>query len=403
MALDFTSAKQSVVAALQASRTPGASTVDGSNAQFASDTQIANAILYGDAEVCLAIINSPGHPYLPQFLVTSSGLLNGASLPAACGVPVNVLIRTNATDINFASTDVQTASDAITLSDPNNELQSGTLVQFTTAGTLPTPIVINTNYFVINPNVSGAVLVSGAGTTAVNGTFTVRGAFNGRPYYNLINQSDDTSNFAISWSGTQWVIWGNGSENDYGSTGADVAYPWLVSGWEIQEGDPSAPTVTESLITTFKFATTYANALAGIAINLTAVGAGNSTITFPYMEGIEGRNADEMTEVQQNPELFGSGANKYYKIDRDGNIIWTSAALAKVIYADFTLTSSPQAPSPYLNAVVAGALKQLYEDGGDVQLTVYYQGIFNQCLAMVRNQMAVIPAFEQRTEMSNAN
>lgn len=301
MALDFTSAKQAVIAALQASRTPGASTVDGSNAQFSSDTQIANAILYGDAEVCNAIINSPGHPFLPQFLVTSSALTNGSSLPAACGVPIKVTVRTGASDIDFASTDVNTTNDTITLSDPTNELATGTLVQFTTSGTLPNPVVISTNYFVIDQ-----------GTSA------------------------------------------------------------------------------------YKFATTYGNALSGTAIDLTTTGSGNSTLTFPYVPGIEGRNADEMTEVQQNPELFGSGANKYYVIDRDGNVMWTSAGFAKLIYADFTLTDSPQAPSSYLNAVVAGALKQLYEDGGDVQLTAYYQGIFNQCLAMIRNQMTVIPGFEQR-------
>ncbi len=150
-------------------------------------------------------------------------------------------------------------------------------------------------------------------------------------------------------------------------------------------------------MTAYKFATTYQNALAGTAIDLTTTGSGNSTVTFPFVLGIRGKSADEMTEASENPELFGAGYDQFWFID--GNILYTSAAYAAVIYADFTLTNSPQAPAPYLDAVVAGAISRLYQDGGDEQMSAYYGQIFNQHLGIVQNQTSVVPAFRQDQPM----
>lgn len=94
IALDFNKAKSQVVSILQASRTAYATAIDGSKRQFASDTEIADAILYSDGEYCEAICLTPGHPFSNAFLLTSSALTTGTgvgvAVPSHIGRIVNV-------------------------------------------------------------------------------------------------------------------------------------------------------------------------------------------------------------------------------------------------------------------------------------------------------------------------
>lgn len=85
VALTFNTAKSQVISLLQASRTAYATTVDSSKRQYASDTEIADAILFADGEVCTAIVQTPGHPFSNAFKLTSSALVTGDTLPSFLG------------------------------------------------------------------------------------------------------------------------------------------------------------------------------------------------------------------------------------------------------------------------------------------------------------------------------
>lgn len=93
--------------------------------------------------------------------------------------------------------------------------------------------------------VTPSVIVSGAGTPAVDGTYTERGTNNGKPYYNLEGQPDSTTDFAIYWDGSGWVITIAGGDNQYQSF-SNTLYPWQAD-WVGSEtgGDSPGPLVTE--------------------------------------------------------------------------------------------------------------------------------------------------------------
>lgn len=60
--------------------------------------------------------------------------------------------------------------------------------------------------YAVDGFVADPVLVNAGGTTAANGTYTYRGQFNLKNYYNLEGQDDSTTDYAIIWDGTQWLI-----------------------------------------------------------------------------------------------------------------------------------------------------------------------------------------------------
>lgn len=91
-----------------------------------------------------------------------------------------------------------------------------------------------------------AVQIIGAGTEATNGYYTKRGTQDGKPYYNLIGQPNSLSLFVVKWiqDSLEWRIVRN-TENgpDYLSSDV-VAYPWLVTTWNQNNGDAPVPTTT---------------------------------------------------------------------------------------------------------------------------------------------------------------
>lgn len=92
-----------------------------------------------------------------------------------------------------------------------------------------------------------SVLVSGAGTASVNGTYTVWASspLNGKTAYVLSGtEPGDPGSDGIYWDGTQWRIYGDGGTFYYFSDD-DVAEPWLVTTWQLDNGSEPFPTVTE--------------------------------------------------------------------------------------------------------------------------------------------------------------
>ncbi len=296
-ALDFTTAKSDVISALQASRTPYASTVDGSNAQFSSDTEIANAILYADAEICNAIINTPESPYLTTFIQTSGALTSGAPLPARNGIILKVQCLNTLGNVDWASTNVSTVTNLITIANASLILTTGLKVQVSTGGSLPSGLAVSTDYYIV-------------------------------------------------------VLGGK-----YG------------------------------------FATSLLNAYAGTLIVLGTAGTGTSTINAQYVDGLQAKTKDQVLGVNSNPQLYGSSwpnICKWWFIENDEVV--TSSPTCKIVYSDYTLTSSPQAPQPLLAPVVAGAIGHLVKDGSDEQMSSYYLNIFEQSKATIRSGGMVVPA-----------
>lgn len=147
---------------------------------------------------------------------------------------------------------------------------------------------------------------------------------------------------------------------------------------------------------TFKVATTPYNAAQGTAIDLNATEPVNTTVSPAYIDQIKAISADEVKEVNNVPAIFkydttANSLTPFYFIE--GDIIYSTAYYSKVIYTDYTKTSSPQAPEPYMWAVVAGAVSRLLKDGGDVQGASYYAQIYDGHKQEIASRATVIPQF----------
>lgn len=146
---DINVATEMVISLLQASKSVfPASTVDGSNAQYGSTAEITNQLLVIDGEICTLICNTLGHPYQTPFVVTGTPQSSGTPLPSRIGMVLQVLCLAGTGNVNFASTDVNQPNSTISIANQSNNLVTGSRVQFTTGGALPTGLAISTNYYV---------------------------------------------------------------------------------------------------------------------------------------------------------------------------------------------------------------------------------------------------------------
>lgn len=305
--VDFTTAKSMVIADLQAAQATASwpSTVDGTVLQYASDSQIQNAILWGDAEVCNAIINSPGQPFQNAFTQTSSALSSGDNLPTRNGLILKVQCL-NTIDTTFSYTAVNITDDTITVT-PGTRLETGTKVRFTGAG-LPTGLSAGTDYYAV--------------------------------FSSIVNSTS----------------------------------------------------------TKFSFATSRSNAVNGVIIDLTNAGSGTSTIVAQYEDGVQARSKDEILGAVIYPTNYGNSTpsvSGFWFIE--GDVIYTTSGSCKAVYCDFTKTSSPQAPEVYTNAVVAGAVANLMQDGMDQGMAQYYMGMFENCKNLIRSgatELAPVEAYK---------
>lgn len=145
--LSFTTAKQMLIAALQASQTPNASTVDGSNAQYNSDTLLANYILDADFECATLIAKTPLHPYQTQFVAAPASLVSGSNSPIRNGMILRVTGQVgSAATYSFTSGQISTTTDLVTVAD--HGLVTGQAVQLTNLSGLPPPLVFSTTYYI---------------------------------------------------------------------------------------------------------------------------------------------------------------------------------------------------------------------------------------------------------------
>lgn len=148
-----------------------------------------------------------------------------------------------------------------------------------------------------------------------------------------------------------------------------------------------APTVD-----TYGFATTIYNAKIGTIIDITNIGSGTNTVTTQYVQLNKADTKDTIVQVNLAPYLFAekNGVNAgWYFIE--GDIIYYTSVEAKVIYTDTTLTSSPQSPEPYTQAVISGALMRLTKDGGDSSLFTYHERLYKDYLSAIAQGAKILP------------
>ena len=108
-----------------------------------------------------------------------------------------------------------------------------------------TPTVTRTPSITASPVNTSNVCVSGAGSANANNTYTYDGiGANGRPIYRngLTFPSDATVNWTLT---NQWEIRGDGFALVYYFSTDNVAYPWLVTTWQVSGGSSPVPTVVE--------------------------------------------------------------------------------------------------------------------------------------------------------------
>lgn len=145
----------------------------------------------------------------------------------------------------------------------------------------------------------------------------------------------------------------------------------------------------------FSFASTLWNANASTAITLTNTGSGTSTLTSQFIEGTQTNSKDTAVTAFYNASVYTtseSGACGFWYIE--GDTIYTSSPQCKVVYADVTKGASPQAPSMYEFALIAGTVAKLLKDGGASDLSDYYAGQYQQYLAQIGAGATVLPAIE---------
>lgn len=302
-ALSFNTAKSDVISLLQASQTPYATTVDGSNAQYNSDTEIANAILTADGIIATIICNTLQHPYQTTFIQTSSALntsVSGVQLPARNGMILKVQgLGAPGETVSFASTEVDTGHDWIEIPNQEFNFTTGLRVQFSTTGALPTGISAATNYYISS----------------------------------------------------------------------------------------------ESEAPDWRFSASREASYRGAYVEFSAAGSGNSTITVQYEDATLAVSKDQILAALDYPTIYAvQPAHIAAMWFIEGDILYCTSYYSKVVYTDYTLTSSPQCPEPYLQAVVAGAIANLLKDGGDAQMAAYYQTQFENYKGMVAAMATVLPA-----------
>lgn len=96
MTVSLAKVRTRVISLLQANRLdPYSGTVgtgSGANSRYQVDQEINDTILEADSVVCLAIIETSGHPYAAQFLTSSGNLTHGTVIPAHIGEIAKVTV-----------------------------------------------------------------------------------------------------------------------------------------------------------------------------------------------------------------------------------------------------------------------------------------------------------------------
>lgn len=145
--VSYNTLKSAVISTLQASLTAWGTTADGSNAMFPSTTEIENAIITADGEICTLIAKTPMHPFQTAFVQNAASATNASNLPSRNGMILSVTGQLGVATATWTDVNVDTLTSSIELT--GNNFYTGQPVQLTTAGTLPSPLVISTTYYLI--------------------------------------------------------------------------------------------------------------------------------------------------------------------------------------------------------------------------------------------------------------
>lgn len=251
-----------------------------------------------------------------------------------------------------------------------------------------TIIQVPNHPFITNFLITSGNLINGANLPARNGAIVKVLCLNGLANYTFVAADVNTAANTINVTDTQNALT-LGRRVQFSNSGGGLPAPFVAAtDYYVTTPDPD--------FDGFRFATSYDNALAGTAIDITTTGSGTQTMILNLYEPAKrGMSPDEMTEVQENMTTFGREWRYVSGFARvQGDTFYTSSQGGKVVYGDYELEDAPQAPEPYLFPVVAGAIKQLLKDGGDDQMCTYYGNIFDQHLAMIAQGAQVIPQME---------
>ena len=144
--------------------------------------------------------------------------------------------------------------------------------------------------------------------------------------------------------------------------------------------------------TKLKFATSPYNAWKNIHVDLSTTPApvGTMQVLPQWQQAFQGKSADEVREMYRQSGLYENESLYFWFIE--GNVLLSSSPENRVVYTDFTKTSIPQAPEPYLDAVVAGAIANLMKDGGDSDQSMYYLQMFEKAKGEIAAGASMLPA-----------
>lgn len=150
--------------------------------------------------------------------------------------------------------------------------------------------------------------------------------------------------------------------------------------------------VIRSAPTKIGFAINPYNAWKNIHVDLTTSPAPSGTMQiFPqYQQAFQGKSADEVREIYRQSGVYENDSLYFWFIE--GNTLLSTSPQNRVVYTDFTKASVPQAPEPYTDAVVAGAVGNLMKDGGDSEQSLYYLQLFEKAKGEIVAGASAMPA-----------
>lgn len=222
-------------------------------------------------------------------------------------IRMGTYVQTNA---SFLSTDIDTATDQM---DIEKNYATGTQFTFSSTGTLPSPLVANTQYYAINVNtliIKVAASSADATTgTAIDITSQGTGTMTLTPSFSPVEVNATTDIVTISQN------FATGTQVRFSSTGTLPA-PLVAGTWYY---------MVKQTNTTTKFATSLVNALAGTTIDITDTGTG--VFNYQLYNG-QSRNNRFYSNIVESSDA-GSNEQILFINELDGyiqNNVWKNNA-----------------------------------------------------------------------------
>jgi len=250
--------------------------------------------------VPVTVTGSQGNATFTSDFITDIITLSTSNASYQVATPVTLT-----TSGGTATFTADATTDILTLSKSNTNFQTGSSIVFTTTGTLPNPLVVVTVYYVIgvgSPTLSpGTIKVATSYANAIAG-IAINLTTNGGPVNTVTSSSILPAPLLAST--TYYTIPVSASNVTPGTVKLATTAALAIAGTAINLTDNGAPVNTMvststlpaplALSTTYyairvssvttnpgtiKLATSYANAIAGVAIDFTSAGISVNTIT----------------------------------------------------------------------------------------------------------------------------